>query len=177
MRSLIALALCVVALPLGAQGGARGRSGGGGGGQLPPGYADDVRTLIEKLREKTAMDNAFFPPELVMQNQDAIGLQDPQRASIQKAVLTAQAATLDIQFKMALENEKLMRLVQAAAPDEAQVLEQVDRVLSLEREMKRAQIALLVRIKDQLTPAQQAKLNELRGSMDWARGRVGRPPQ
>jgi len=174
MRSLMALALLAVALPLGAQGG-RGRSGGGGSAPLPSQVADDVRNLMEKLREKTALDNAFFPPELVMQNQEAIGLQDAQRAAIQKAIVTAQTTTIDIQFKMALENEKLMRLVQAAAPDEAQVLEEVDRVLALEREMKRTQIAMLVRIKDQLTPAQQAKLGELRGVKPptyWG----GRPP-
>ena len=47
--------------------------------------------------------------------------------------------------------------------DETQVLEEVDRILVLEREMKRAQIALMVRIKNSLTAAQQAKLAEIRG--------------
>jgi hypothetical protein len=36
-------------------------------------------------------------------------------------------------------------------------------VLSLEREVKRAQITLLVHIKNKLTPEQQAKLEGLRG--------------
>jgi Spy/CpxP family protein refolding chaperone len=46
--------------------------------------------------------------------------------------------------------------------DEAQVLEQVDRILTLEREIKRAQMGLMVRIKNTLTPAQQTKLREVR---------------
>jgi hypothetical protein len=46
--------------------------------------------------------------------------------------------------------------------DETQVLEEVDRILALEREMKRTQISLMVRIKNTLTPAQQAKLMEIR---------------
>ena len=46
--------------------------------------------------------------------------------------------------------------------DEVKTLEQVDLVLSLEREVKRAQIALVVRIKNQLTEQQQAQLAKLR---------------
>ena len=41
------------------------------------------------------------------------------------------------------------------------MLAQVDRILALEREIKKAQISLLVRIKNILTPAQQAKLAEI----------------
>ena len=54
------------------------------------------------------------------------------------------------------------RLLGNAQVDEAQVLEEVDRILALEREIKRAQISLMVRIKNTLTPAQQAKLAEIR---------------
>lgn len=105
----------------------------------------------------------LFPPELVMQHQGEIGLQDAQRATLQSAIQQAQTKFVDVQWKLSAEGEKLGRLLQAAAPDETQVLEQVDRILGLEREMKRAQVALMVRIKNTLTPAQQAKLRELRG--------------
>jgi len=46
--------------------------------------------------------------------------------------------------------------------DETAVLAQVDKVLALERQVKRTQILLLVRIKNLLTEPQQAKLAELR---------------
>ena len=48
---------------------------------------------------------------------------------------------------------------------EAQVLEEVDRILNLEREIKKAQISLMVHIKNTLTPQQQAKLAEIRSRM------------
>ena len=48
---------------------------------------------------------------------------------------------------------------------EAQVLEEVDRILNLERKIKKAQISLMVRIKNTLTPQQQAKLAEIRSRM------------
>jgi Spy/CpxP family protein refolding chaperone len=60
------------------------------------------------------------------------------------------------------EGEKMSKLLQPTQVDETQVLEEVDRILALEREMKRTQIGLMVRIKNTLTPAQQAKLMEIR---------------
>ena len=71
---------------------------------------------------------------------------------------------LSSQFKLGAEGEKLAKLIQGNVLDETAVLEQVDHVLAAEREVKRAQIGLLVRIKNTLTPAQQAKLRELRGA-------------
>ena len=104
----------------------------------------------------------FFPPELVMQHQSEIGLQDSQRTALTSAVQQAQAKFMDTQWKLSAEAEKMGRLLQGTQVDEAQVLEEVDRILALEREIKRGQISLMVRIKNTLTPAQQAKLAEIR---------------
>jgi Spy/CpxP family protein refolding chaperone len=105
----------------------------------------------------------LFPPELVMQHQSEINLQDSQRAALQTAIQQAQSKFVDLQWRLSGEGEKLARLLQGPVADESQVLDQVDRVLAAEREVKRTQIGLLVRIKNTLTPAQQAKLMELRG--------------
>jgi len=98
-----------------------------------------------------------------MQHQGEIGLQDAQRAALTSAVQQAQGKFMDVQWKLSAEGEKMGRLLQPAQVDETQVLEEVDRILALEREMKRTQIGLMVRIKNTLTPAQQAKLTEIRG--------------
>ena len=104
----------------------------------------------------------FFPPELVMQHQSEIELQDSQRNALTSAIQQAQAKFMAVQWKLSAEGEKMGRLLQGAQVDEAQVLEEVDRILALEREIKRGQIALMVRIKNTLTPAQQAKLADIR---------------
>jgi Spy/CpxP family protein refolding chaperone len=83
-------------------------------------------------------------------------------------VKESQGKFLDAQFKMSAAAEKLGQLIQGATVDEAKVREQVDQVLTLEREVKRAQISLLVRIKNQLTVEQQAQLVKLR-KQDWTR--------
>jgi Spy/CpxP family protein refolding chaperone len=69
---------------------------------------------------------------------------------------------VDLQFRMMGEVENLQRLIQPAAVDESKVLEQVDRVLAVEREVKRAQLGLMLRIKNILTAQQQAQLGALR---------------
>jgi Spy/CpxP family protein refolding chaperone len=91
-----------------------------------------------------------------------IGLAEPQRTGIKEAVQKAQAKFLDFQWQMQEESEKLVRLLQGRTVDEAAALAQVDRVLGLEREIKRTQISLLIRLKNLLTEPQQQKLAELR---------------
>jgi len=108
----------------------------------------------------------FFAPELVMQHQTEIGLQDAQRTALTSALQQAQAKFTDVQWKLSAESEKMGRLLQSTQVDETQVLEQADRILALEREIKKAQISLMVRIKNTLTAAQQAKLAEIRNRKD-----------
>lgn len=142
--SILAFAFVLSAATLGAQGMPPGQRPPG-----PQGGPDDF-------------GRNFFPPELVMQHQSEIGLQDSQRAALTSAVQQAQARFMDTQWKLSAEAEKMGRLLQGTQVDETQVLEEVDRILSLEREIKRGQISLMVRIKNTLTPAQQAKLAEIR---------------
>lgn len=105
---------------------------------------------------------SLFPPELVMEHQQEIGLQDSQRSAIQEAVLKAQSIFLDRQWKLSAEVEKLKKLLDASQIDEARALDQVDRVLGAEREIKRAQLGLLIRIKNVLNEGQREKLLEIR---------------
>src|SRR5215467_912157 len=109
-----------------------------------------------------AFGQSFFPPELVIQHQEAIGLSPEQKDAFKTEIRQAQLKFTELQWKLQDEMEKMLSLVKQTHPDEQQVLAQLDKVLSAEREVKREQIALLVRIKNKLTPEQQAKLAELR---------------
>ena len=106
----------------------------------------------------------LYPPEKVMGHAQEIGLDDAQRNGIRNEVHKAQGKFLDLQFELQGEGEKLGRLLQEKPVDESRVLAQIDRILVLEKDVKRTQIALLIRIKNLLTPAQQSRLSEtLRG--------------
>jgi len=104
----------------------------------------------------------LFPPELVMQHQQSLRLTPEQRTSISQGIRDFQLKVVDLQWKMQEEAQTLTELVQHAKVDETQTLAQVDRVLGVEREIKRAHMALLVRIKNQLEPHQQKELIAIR---------------
>ena len=103
----------------------------------------------------------LFPPDKVLAHAQAIGLDEAQRQGIRAELQKAQSRFLDLQFEMQPETEKLARLLQEKPADETKVLAQADKVMALERDVKKTQLALLLRIRNLLTPAQQAKLGEL----------------
>jgi Spy/CpxP family protein refolding chaperone len=104
----------------------------------------------------------LFPPDLVMRHRQAIGLSAEQSEFIRTEVQKSQARFTDLQWQMMGEQETMANLLKQGHADEAQVLAELDKVLNLEREIKRAQLSLVIRIKNQLTPEQQAKLRELK---------------
>jgi Spy/CpxP family protein refolding chaperone len=106
--------------------------------------------------------DVFFPPELVMQNQQAIGMTDDQKSSFKAELRQAQQRFTELQWKLDDEMERFLALAKQPQVDEQQALAQLDKVLAAEREVKRTQISLLIRIKDHLRPEQQARLQEMR---------------
>lgn len=109
---------------------------------------------------------ALFPPDLIMQNQAAIGLTQDQSKYIIGEIQRVQGQSTGIQWSLQGAMERLAVAVHEDHPDEPKVLALLDSVLVQEREMKRAQIGLLVRIKDRLTPDQQAALREKMAHQD-----------
>ncbi len=106
---------------------------------------------------------SFFPPELVFQHQEAIGLSQEQKDDLKMEIRQAQVKFTEDQWKLQDEMEKMAAIVKQPRVDEQQALAQLEKVLAAEKVIKREQVTLLVRIKNKLTPEQQAKLSELRG--------------
>jgi Spy/CpxP family protein refolding chaperone len=104
---------------------------------------------------------AFFPPELVMQNQQAINLTEMQQKSLIKEIQNAQTEFMSLQWDLQKETEKLKSLVEKDHPVEAAVTEELGQLLAIENKIKKRQISLMVRIKDLLTSEQQVKLRQL----------------
>jgi len=104
----------------------------------------------------------LVPPDLIMSHSHELNLIDKQRAAIKSEVQKAQTKFIDMQWDMKEETEKMVRLLQQTPADEARILEQADKVMSLEREIKKTQLALLIRIRNVLTAEQIAKLDEIR---------------
>ncbi len=113
--------------------------------------------------DQDPIGQSFFAPELVIQHQEAIGLSAEQKEYFKTEIRQAQLKFTELQWKLQDEMEKLVGLAKQPRVDEQQILAQMEKVLAAEREIKREQVTLLVRIKNKLTPEQQGKLSELRG--------------
>ncbi len=103
----------------------------------------------------------LFPPELIMQHQQTLGLGEEQKNFLKAELRKTQTRLTELQWDLQDEMEKLTALMKQDQVDEAQVLTQLDKVLGLEREIKRTHIGLLIRIRNKLTPEQQARLREI----------------
>jgi len=105
---------------------------------------------------------SFFPPDLVMQNQQTLGLTEDQKTYFKSEISQAQARFTELQWKLESEMEKMILLANQPKVSESQITAQMDKVLGLEREIKLAQMTLIIRIKNKLTAEQQARLREIR---------------
>ena len=99
-----------------------------------------------------------------MQHQQDIGLRPEQRANITKAIQDFQSKVVDLQWRMQEQSQRLASLLEKPAVDQVAALAQVDEVLGVEREVKRAHISLLINIKNTLSAEQQTRLAAARGA-------------
>jgi Spy/CpxP family protein refolding chaperone len=104
----------------------------------------------------------LFPPELIMSHQKELGIDDRQREAIVKEVQGLQSRVVEVQWQMQAAVEELVKQLDAPRVDEARALAQADKVMGFEREVKRAHLGALIRIRNLLTDAQRAKLVTLR---------------
>jgi Spy/CpxP family protein refolding chaperone len=104
----------------------------------------------------------LYPPELIMQNQRRLGITESQREAILQEIYKVQATAAQVQWRVSDESEKLNQLLERENAPESEVLAQADRMMSWEVAVKRAQLTMLIRIRNLLTPEQKAMLAELR---------------
>jgi Spy/CpxP family protein refolding chaperone len=106
-------------------------------------------------------EGAFFPPELVLLARDQIGMTEVQRVGFRDRVEKARPRSDELRGELERESAALSALAKQERVDEAAIITQLDKVLDVERALKRLHVGLLTEIKNLLTPQQQTKLREL----------------
>jgi len=119
----------------------------------------------------------LFPPELVMSNQKAIGLTPQQQESIKEAFKKAQASFFDLMWRFHAEGEALDSLLRQELVNEEQALEQLNKIMEIENEIKRTHFPLLLRIRNVLTPEQRVQLDTIRKQSPASGQGPPRPPR
>ncbi len=141
-------------------------------GQHPPGPIEVVRVVGGNVTAAGPLGGPslpgvpnflghLFPPQLVMRFQTEIDLSSAQRKAISAAMHQSYERVVEAQWDIQAASEQLKELLEGSRVDESAALAQIDRVMKAEQQLKRSHIALLIRVKNQLEPEQQARLREL----------------
>jgi Spy/CpxP family protein refolding chaperone len=105
-----------------------------------------------------------FPPELVMQHQQQIELTAEQKNYLRSEVKQVTVRFTELQWQLQDAMEGLVVMMKQSSVNEQEAQTQLDKVLGIEREIKHLHVGLAIRIKNNLTPEQQAKLETIRES-------------
>ena len=144
--------------------------------QPPPGAGNAPDHPHPPPPNPDPLAHLMFPPDMIMGHARQLNLTDEQKAFMRSEIQKTTATFQDLQWKLQDQMELLQETMKSTSVNEQQALAQLDRVLDIEREIKRLHIGLAVRLKNRLTPEQQEQLHNMRMEHPPMPGRPSPPP-
>ena len=144
-----------------------------------PGRPEDMRPPnMPNPPNPDPLGDVMFPPDFILGHARQLGLTDEQKSYMRGEVQKTMNSFTELQWKLQDETEQLHETLKTTSVNEEQALAQLNKVLDIEREIKRLHIGLGVRLKNRLTPEQQLQLQQMRMQPMPAMPSVApRPPQ
>lgn len=115
--------------------------------------------------QRDSFMQSFFPPEMVMKNQQELALSEEQKTVIKDAMKEQMSEFSTLQWDQSEAQDALGEILKADVIDQAKALEQLDKLLAVEGKLKKLQFTGMIKIRNILTPEQIAILKEKRQSM------------
>jgi len=106
----------------------------------------------------------LFAPKVILENQAELGLTKAQFTGIRAAVVEVQGNIAEYEWDMQEAYLKLMAELDKSPVNEERVLEHAEVALVAENQVKKHQMAMLVRLKNLLTADQIAYLESIHGN-------------
>ncbi len=103
---------------------------------------------------KDVFKGKLFAPNIILENRDALQLSKEQFTAIRAAVVEVQAGVAEHEWDMQEAYQALMLELDKTPIDEDSVLEHANMALLAENQVKKKQMAMLVRLKNLLTAEQ-----------------------
>lgn len=107
------------------------------------------------------LGDAMFPPEMIMQHTRELNLTDEQKTFMRTEINRTTTRFNELQWQLQDAMEALHASMKENTVNEQLALQQLDKVLDAEREIKRLHFGLAISIKNKLTAEQQAKLHAM----------------
>ena len=124
--------------------------------------ADNVPNHPNPPPPPDPLAHLMFPPDMILGHARDLNLTDDQKAFMRAEVQKATTMFQELQWKLQDQAELLHETMKSTSVNEQQALAQLDKVLEIEREIKRLHIGMAVRLKNRLTPEQQEQLHKMR---------------
>ena len=102
------------------------------------------------------------PPRMLLRHQEALGITDKQKSELKQVIKQAQAESLDLEFEVQEEAEKLAKIIGADNVDVDRALAQADVLMKAESDLKRVKLKMMLQTKAILTKDQLRKIEEFR---------------
>jgi Spy/CpxP family protein refolding chaperone len=129
---------------------------------MPPRAAQPPLRQPPNQPSMDPLGETMFPPDLIMSHARELGLTDEQKAFMRGEIQKTTLRFNELQWQLQDAVEALIETMKSNSVNEQQALAQLDKVLDVEREIKHLHISMGIRIKNKLTPEQQAKLQAMR---------------
>jgi len=113
---------------------------------------------------KDVFKGKLFAPNIILENRDALQLSKEQFTAIRSAVVEVQAGVAEHEWDMQEAYQALMLELDRSPVDEGRVLEYAGKALLAENQVKKKQMAMLVRLKNLLTAEQIGHLESVYGN-------------
>jgi len=132
---------------------------------LLPALAGPVLQADEK-KDDDWMAGRLFAPELLLAHRVDLNLSDAQRDTLRREIVAVQSKVPEIDYEMLDRATAVQAMLDKRPIDDKAVLAEVDRLLQAEMKKKELYLAMLINLRNMLTPAQ----------IDAARALGGRKP-
>ncbi|MGI9248524.1 MAG: hypothetical protein ACR2QI_05885 [Woeseiaceae bacterium] len=111
--------------------------------------------------QKDVFKGKLFPPNIILEHQAELALSKAQFTAIRAAVVEVQAGVAEHEWDMREAYQALIQELDKAPIDEDRVIEHANVALLAENQVKKKQMAMLVRLKNLLTAEQVSYLESV----------------
>lgn len=112
---------------------------------------------------KDVFKGKLFPPNIVLEHRDALGLTKEQYTAIRTAVVKVQSNVAEHEWDLREAYQAVLRELDHSPVDSSRVLELVDTALAAENKVKKLQVAMLIELRNLLTDEQMDYLRKANG--------------
>lgn len=133
----------------------------------PIGHGPDPNHKGKELRAHMfrVFKKHMIMPEMIMANQQRLGLSVDQKTSIKNSITEARSKMTGLEWDLHEAVQAMGTILEKETVDKQQAMSQLDKILDLENKIKKTRLSLVIDIKNELTSEQLDILKDLKEKM------------